>query len=171
MRTHWVMDYETLSNCFIAVFEDIKSEHQEIFVCHESKNDILELVTFLERNVTLQEWHVSFNGLSFDSQITEHILRNKEQLLEQDGDTIARFLYDKAQEIIHKQNRNEFAEFSAKQLHIKQIDVFVPIAHTITMPLFPSSIVIDVIEDNDSICSFGPAFPGTIAPDDLSYTS
>ena len=124
MRTHWVMDYETLSNCFIAVFEDIKSEHQEIFVCHESKNDILELVTFLERNVTLQEWHVSFNGLSFDSQITEHILRNKEQLVEQDGDTIARFLYDKAQEIIHRQNRNEFAEFSAKQLHIKQIDVF-----------------------------------------------
>jgi hypothetical protein len=31
--------------------------------------------------MTLQEWHVSFNGLAFDSQITEHILKNKEQLL------------------------------------------------------------------------------------------
>ena len=124
MRTHWVMDYETLSNCFIAVFEDVKSEHQEVFVCHESKNDILELVTFLERNKTLNEWHVSFNGLSFDSQITEHILRNKEQLLEQDGDTIARFLYSKSQSIIGRSRDGEFPEFGARDLSIRQIDVF-----------------------------------------------
>jgi hypothetical protein len=124
MRTHWVMDYETLSNCFVAVFEDVKSEHTEVFVCHESKNDILELVTFLERNVTLNEWHVSFNGLSFDSQITEHILRNKEQLLEQDGDTIARFLYDKAQLVISKSRDGEFPEFGSRDLSIRQIDVF-----------------------------------------------
>lgn len=124
MRTHWVMDYETLSNCFIAVFEDIKSEDQEIFVCHESQNDILDLVTFLERNIALNEWHVSFNGLSFDSQITEHILRNKEQLLELDGDTIAKFMYDKAQSIIQRQNEGEFSEFSPRDLQIKQIDVF-----------------------------------------------
>ena len=25
-RTHWVMDYETLLNCFIAVFEDVKTD-------------------------------------------------------------------------------------------------------------------------------------------------
>jgi hypothetical protein len=118
------MDYETLSNCFIAVFEDVKSEHQEVFVCHESKNDILELVTFLERNKTLNEWHVSFNGLSFDSQITEHILRNKEQLLEQDGDTIARFLYSKSQSIIGRSRDGEFPEFGARDLSIRQIDVF-----------------------------------------------
>jgi hypothetical protein len=118
------MDYETLSNCFVAVFEDVKSEHQEVFVCHQSKNDILELVTFLERNKTLNEWHVSFNGLSFDSQITEHILRNKEQLLEQDGDTIARFLYSKSQSIIGRSRDGEFPEFGARDLSIRQIDVF-----------------------------------------------
>ena len=118
------MDYETLSNCFIACFEDIKTEHQEVFVCHESQNDILELVTFLERNVTLDEWHVSFNGLAFDSQITEHILRNKDQLLEQDGDTIAKWIYQKAQETIQKSNAGEFAEFSPRYLSIRQIDVF-----------------------------------------------
>jgi hypothetical protein len=63
MKTHWVMDYETLSNCFIAVFEDIKSEHQEVFVIHESRNDIEDLVNFLRRNNNLNEWHYSFNGL------------------------------------------------------------------------------------------------------------
>jgi hypothetical protein len=95
-----------------------------IFVIHKSQNDILELVTFLERNIALDEWHVSFNGLAFDSQITEHILRNKEQLLEQDGETIARFIYRKAQETIQRSNSGEFAEFSPKNLSIKQIDVF-----------------------------------------------
>ena len=124
MRTHWVMDYETLSNCFIGVFEDVKSEHREVFICHKSQNDILELVTFLERNITLDEWHVSFNGLAFDSQITEHILRNKEQLLEQDGETIARFIYQKAQATIQRSNNGEFAEFGSRDLHIRQIDVF-----------------------------------------------
>lgn len=124
MRTHWVMDYETLSNCFLGVFEDVKSEHREVFICHKSQNDILELITFLERNITLEEWHVSFNGLAFDSQITEHILRNKEQLLEQDGETIARFIYQKAQATIQRSNAGEFAEFGSKDLQIRQIDVF-----------------------------------------------
>ena len=71
MRTHYVMDYETLKNCFVAVYEDVRSDNKEIFVCHESKNDIVDLVTFLEKNVAYREWHVSFNGLSFDSQITD----------------------------------------------------------------------------------------------------
>jgi len=124
MRTHYVMDFETLSNCFVGVFEDIKSEHQEVFVCHKSQNDIVDLIHFLKKNKSLNEWHVSFNGLAFDSQITEHILRNEEQLLEQDGDTIAKFIYRKAQDTIQRSNNREFLEFSPKDLQIKQVDVF-----------------------------------------------
>ncbi|MCX6195535.1 MAG: hypothetical protein NTY55_02630 [Flavobacteriia bacterium] len=123
-KTHWVHDYETLSNCFLAVFEDIKSDHQEIFVCHSSRNDILEFITFLERNIALQEWHVSFNGLGFDSQITEYILRAKHDLLEMDGESIARYVYDKAQRVIQKQSEGEFLEFSPRDLQIRQVDVF-----------------------------------------------
>jgi hypothetical protein len=124
MRTHYVMDYETLSNCFIGVFESVKTEYKAIFVIHESRNDIIELISFLEKNITLDEWHVSFNGLAFDSQITEHILRNKKKLLKQDGETIAKFIYSKAQEVIEKSNGGEFAEFTPKKLQIKQVDVF-----------------------------------------------
>ena len=51
MKTHWVMDYETLSNCFIAVFESVKSEEREIFTVHQDKNEILEFITFLEKNI------------------------------------------------------------------------------------------------------------------------
>jgi hypothetical protein len=120
------MDYETLRNCFIGVFEDVKSEHQEVFVCHKSQNDIVDLIHFLKRNQNLNEWHISFNGLAFDSQITEHILRNEDQLIYGygDGEEIARWIYGKAQEAIQKSNDREFATFSPKDLSIRQIDVF-----------------------------------------------
>ena len=108
----------------MGVFESVKTEDRIIFVIHKSQNDILELITFLEKNIALDEWHVSFNGLAFDSQITEHILQNKKKLLKQDGDTIAKFIYNKAQETIQKSNAGEFAEFSPKKLSIRQIDVF-----------------------------------------------
>jgi hypothetical protein len=123
-RTHWVMDYETLSNCFIAVFEDVKSEEQQIFVIHESRNDIEALLNFLNRNIILDEWHVSFNGLGFDSQITEAILRNDSYLSHATGESIAEFLYKKAQDVINRQNKKEFLEFSPRDLSVRQIDVF-----------------------------------------------
>jgi hypothetical protein len=124
MKTHWVMDYETLSNCFIAVFEDIKSEEREIFVMHESRNDIVPFLTFLMHNVNNNEWHVSFNGLGFDSQITEHCLAKGHDLLDMNGDEIARFIYSKAQDVIRRQSDGEFLEFSPRDLHIRQVDVF-----------------------------------------------
>jgi hypothetical protein len=124
MKTNYVMDYETLKNCFIAVFEDAKSDHKEIFVCHESRNDIFDFITFLETNIAYNEWHISFNGLAFDAQITEHVLRNKRMLLASNGDKVARFLYSKAQDVISRQNRSEFTEFSPRDLQINQIDLF-----------------------------------------------
>jgi uncharacterized protein YciU (UPF0263 family) len=124
MRTHYVMDYETLSNCFIACFEDVKSAHTEVFVIHDLQNDLDDLIDFLERNISLDEWHVSFNGLGFDSQITEYIIRNADQLREMGGCEIAEWLYGKAQNIIQSQDENRFLEFSPKDLQINQVDVF-----------------------------------------------
>jgi hypothetical protein len=124
MRTHWVMDYETLSNCFIAVFEAVNSEEQKIFVVHESQNNILELVEFLHENISSEEWHVSFNGLGFDSQITEYILRNRDTVIHNTGEVIARWIYNRAQDVIARQNAGEFLEFSQRDLQINQVDVF-----------------------------------------------
>jgi hypothetical protein len=85
---------------FIAVFEACKFRRAKIFVVHESQNDILELVEFLEENISSEEWHVSFNGLGFDSQITEYILRNKDSVIHNTGDSIAKWIYGKAQNVI-----------------------------------------------------------------------
>jgi hypothetical protein len=123
-RQHYVMDYETLSNCFVAIFQGVKSDDYEVFVVHDLQNDIDELIQFLENNILLDEWHISFNGLGFDSQITEYILRSQDQLREMGGCEIAEWLYGKAQNIISSQDEGRFLEFSPKDLQINQIDVF-----------------------------------------------
>ncbi len=121
---HWVMDYETLTNCFVAVFIHYKEEEQKVFVVHKSKNDFYALWNFLHACKEDNEWHVSFNGLAFDSQITEYILRQGEQLIDLPGDEIAKAIYRKAQNVIERSNNNEFSEYPEWKLSVPQIDLY-----------------------------------------------
>jgi len=122
---HYVMDYETIINCFIAVFEHYKEDKQYVFVIHKCRNDIKPLIDFLNDNASNNEWHVSYNGLAFDSQITQYLLLNQESLYnETNGESIANWLYEFAQYIIDKRNTTGFSEFNESSLLIKQIDVF-----------------------------------------------
>ena len=121
---HWIMDYETLSNCFVGVFQHYKNENRRVFIVHKLKNDFPQLLEFLEQCVKQDQWHISYNGLAFDSQITQYILLNKAVLSAMSAEDIAIDLYAKAQSIIDRQDGREFAEFSEKDLLIKQIDLF-----------------------------------------------
>jgi hypothetical protein len=123
-KSHWVMDYETLNNCFIAVFQHHKETIERVFVVHALRNDIVELVQFLEENVKNKEWHISFNGLAFDAQITMMILKQKKKLVTLSGEEIATLVYAKAQEVISKSNNGDFQEYSEKDITIKQVDIF-----------------------------------------------
>ena len=79
---HWVMDYETLSNCFTGVFENYKTLETKVFVVHDLQNDLGKFVSFLNENVTNKEWHIAYNGLAFDSQITQFVLDNHDDWLD-----------------------------------------------------------------------------------------
>lgn len=121
---HYVMDYETLTNCFLGVFEHYKTDEVEVFTIGKLRNDLDKFLTFLEKNVENNEFHISFNGLGFDSQITEFIIRNQTELSFMDGEEIAKTIYAKAQDCITRQTNKEWQEWSEKQLTIKQIDLF-----------------------------------------------
>jgi len=121
---HWVHDYETLSNLFVAVFEHYKEDARKVFIVHELQNDFPGLLDFLKTSKENRNWHISFNGLAFDSQITEYILKNDKKLSKLSGDEIARELYSVAQGVIDKSNNGEFSEFSPWQLSFKQVDLF-----------------------------------------------
>lgn len=123
-KTNYVMDYETMSNLFVAVFIDYKSEDKKIFVIHELKNDYEAFVEFLQHNKEHKEWHISFNGLAFDSQITEFILVNHKKLKKLPVNEIIDHIYEQAQSVIRKSNNNEFLDYPEWKLSIQQIDVF-----------------------------------------------
>ena len=118
------MDYETLINCFVAVFQHYKTEETKVFVVHKLRNDYLELLNFINSNATNKEWHISYNGLNFDSQITEFLIKEGHDLINIDPERIAYSLYLQAQETISRSNNEEFPKYSEKYLSVPQIDVF-----------------------------------------------
>jgi hypothetical protein len=121
---HYVMDYETNVNCFLGVFEHYKTDEVHVFTIGPLRNDLTKLLDFFDDNISQNQWHISYNGLAFDSQITEYIIVKRDYLLKLSGDAVGRLIYAKAQDCIKKSNAREFQEWSEKKLSIKQIDIF-----------------------------------------------
>ena len=124
MKTHWVHDYETLANCFVGIFKSINSDDTKIFVIHDLRNDLAEFIEFLKINVEQGEWHVSYNGLAFDGQITQYIIKNSDMLLDMSGCEVGAWIYERAQFVITTKNSGNFLEFSERDMAIHQVDVF-----------------------------------------------
>ena len=108
MKKHWVMDYETLKNCFVGVFKHYKTDETHTFIIHDLKNDLKEFLEFLSNNIKNREWHISYNGLAFDAQITHYIIDNAEYLMSIKGSEVADMIYKEAQAVIDRSNRKEF---------------------------------------------------------------
>ena len=121
---HWVMDYETLANCFTGVFEHYKTQETEIFVIHDLQNDLPKFISFLENNIKNKEWHISYNGLAFDAQVTHYILDNYFLWKNLKGCEIAKIIYKYAQRCITKSNNKEFSDYPAWKMKMGQIDIF-----------------------------------------------
>lgn len=119
------MDYETICNTFVAVFQHYKDDSvRKIFVINKDQNDIVEFCRFLTNCKTQHEYHISYNGLEFDAQITQHVMKNHATLTKLSGEKIAEKLYAYAQDIISRKNRGEFLEYAPYKLWIRQIDLF-----------------------------------------------
>jgi hypothetical protein len=123
-QTHWVMDYETICNCFVAVFTHYKEDTRRVFVVHENRNDFPQYVQFLKDCVSNKEWHISYNGLAFDAQITQWVLQNQQKLLPLSSPNLVKEIYQFAQDVISRTDRGEFSLYAPYQLQIKQIDLF-----------------------------------------------
>jgi len=118
------MDYETLSNFFCGVFEHYKTQETEVFVIHDLQNDLPEFISFLEGNIKNKEWHISYNGLAFDAQVTHYILDNHFLWKDFSGCEVARIIYKYAQKCIMKSNNREFSDYPQWEMKMGQIDLF-----------------------------------------------
>lgn len=121
---HWVMDYETMANCFVGVFEHYKTGETKVFAIHELRNDFDEFAEFLHQNADNGERHISFNGLAFDAQITEYFLKYEKQWKKFPAGRVANEIYQKAQFVIDKSNKREWLDFYEAKMKIPQIDLF-----------------------------------------------
>ena len=121
---HWVMDYETLSNCFTAVFEHYKTNEKKIFVVHDLRNDFDSFIEFLKENKKNKEWHISYNGLAFDAQVTHYIIKNRKMFRDLNGCKTANYIYQFAQQCIQRSNAKQWHEFPEWEMVIGQIDLF-----------------------------------------------
>jgi hypothetical protein len=123
-RKFWIMDYETIVNCFVAVFTAYDSDERHVFAVNRERNDMPQLLKFLEQNLQYKDWHFGYNNLSFDAQITEYILQNAEYFKSRNAEEITTTIYQYAQHVIGKSDRKEFLDYPEFKLTIQCIDIF-----------------------------------------------
>jgi len=120
MHNEWIYDYETLKNCFIAVFKNRQTKVKHIFVVHKFlKNDWYKLTKFLKEARENKDVFLGFNNLAFDSQVSEFILVNADYLTGSKDQ--AERIYNFVQE--HVINA-DFAPIPPDVLSTKQVDIF-----------------------------------------------
>lgn len=123
-KKFWVMDYETIVNCFVAVFTGYGSSETKTFVVNRDRNDMIAFIDFLKDCKENGDWHLGYNNLAFDAQITEFVLQYQKDFLELDSDEITATIAQYAAEVIRKSNAGEWLDYPEFKLSIKCIDVF-----------------------------------------------
>lgn len=121
---HWVLDIETMFNCIMFCFEHHVNNDRRIFIIHNLKNDIVNLFKFFDRNIRNEEYHITFNGLGFDSQIVQWMMDHRYELEAASAAQAAKMIYDRAQHVISTSNHGEWPEYPEWKMAIKQLDVF-----------------------------------------------
>lgn len=123
-RKLWTYDYETMINCFVGVFMDFDNNLVKCFVVNRERNDILDLINFFKENIKNKDYHLGFNCLNFDSQITEFILKNSDLLKTLNSNHITEFIYKYVQSIISRSNAGDFLDYPEYKLSIPVLDVY-----------------------------------------------
>ena len=117
-----IADIETLKCCLMFGFYDFENDQWHIFEISEFKNDLYAFVKFYNKS----NWDkiVWFNGIDFDTQVIEYILREHDKWFNFNGLEIAKLIYEQAQKVIDNKNYGVFNEFRVDYMEIKPIDVY-----------------------------------------------
>ena len=124
MAKAYVYDYETVVNCFLAVFIDVKNPNDIlVFEISNSRNQLSDYLDFMNQCIKNKTTLISYNGLKFDSQISRYIISNTNAFKGVTGDTIANNVYQIAQEVIKRSNAKEFPIYHPKDNPFKECDI------------------------------------------------
>ena len=112
----YVYDIETLRNVFTYTAKERETGEVYQFVIWKNRNDYRPL---LEHLASIKG-HIGFNNVGFDYPVLHAMIQNQSYLMAQDGDFIARWIYDRAQNIISQ----EFSSVREDDVLIPQLDLF-----------------------------------------------
>ena len=115
-------DIETLRVMFLVCVYDPKEDKTYDFEVSRRKNQLDSLIKFI--NTHEEYYWISFNGLHFDSQVIEYIIRNHERWINYSIEEILAKIYQKAQDIIDDGNYDIQPQYREDHLSFKQIDLF-----------------------------------------------
>lgn len=124
-KEYWVYDIETIVNCFVAVFEDYNGSTRKVFVVHDLKNNLADMIDFLTQcRKNKGCWLFGYNNLAFDAQIIEWIMDNSEELLKLDAGKVTKKIYEYTQSVITRSNAKLFLDYPEHKLSIRQLDIY-----------------------------------------------
>lgn len=124
MAKAYVYDYETVVNCFLAVFINVQDKNDIIsFEISDYENQLSDYVKFLNDCLKNKTMLVSYNGLKFDNQISRFILLQQSEYSKMTGSAIAEDICNTAQEVIKRSNAKEFPLLHPKDNKFRECDI------------------------------------------------
>lgn len=124
MKKTRVYDYETIKNCFLAMYINIKDSNDIVeFEVSDFKNEFKEYLIFQQKLIKSQQYIVSFNGLQFDAQVAVFCIKNRARLLRLSGGQVAREIFKFVQELIDLKNEKGWLKYPVVDLPFNEIDL------------------------------------------------
>lgn len=122
MKDVRIVDIETFKEYTLFSFYHPDKDRWAEFSINKWTNQIDGFVKYMTS--IGDSYLVFYNGLRFDSQVMEFVLRNYEKWHEKSSLEICSIIYQKAQDTIHDSNYEIFPEYREFQLSFKVIDLF-----------------------------------------------
>jgi len=117
-----ITDIETMKEYFLCVCYDPQKEEWHNFEVSKWKNTLDKMVLYFEEKK--DHYFVTYNGLRFDSQVIEFVLRTSDQWHELSGLEICSIIAQLASDTIHDSNYGVLPKYRENQLSFKIIDLF-----------------------------------------------
>lgn len=118
----WIYDIETYPNCF-TVCAINTDEETVTFECSTRRNDIVDLLAWLDKLHKNKDRMIGFNNVGFDYPVIHDLLSVREKALTVSGKAIAVRTYKKAQMVIGADNVFQRMVKPSDE-YVKQIDLF-----------------------------------------------
>lgn len=119
-------DLETYLEMFLAVFYDNTEKKWYRFEVSKWKNELDGMLRYIERNS--DAYFVFYNGLRFDTQVLEFIIRTNQNWIDKSNLEICAIITQYASDIIDDTKYNVFLPYREENLSFKTLDPF-EIAH------------------------------------------